>query len=674
MNTDTETFFSALLGSRGYLKLSFRDPIKPPGQNWTQRLYQFPEVLAKVDGILAAHGDRFDPYFSPMLYQTSENGTEANVQAELHTLWADLDSCHPGTCRVRPTIAVESSPGRYHGYWLLVDPLPKAQVADLNRRIAYFHAKDGADKSGWDLSQVLRIPGTRNLKYEDATVRLLWWEHQLYRPSDFADYPEVGRPTSGHQGLPELIEPPNPRPAWFTGIIDENRDSDRSAEPWRIMCRGFELGYPEGMTLSMVYESPRFRDKYQGREDEQAETLLNKARALHPHTSPDTCWDTPTPGEKCLEHRERGDEPHYAYKHTLLRLKPEQEPANFVIYGPEDHAQPVPPMQWLIKNVWPDCSFGPLGGAKKTFKSYTALSMSVAVGSGKPFFGEFPVMRSGPVLYFVGEGGYKSWRRRYQRMCAAYGVSPTDAPVYAIDKIYPVDSKQFAEMLNSVRFSYEPIAVVLDPMYAYHPKDIEAQNLYDRGRMLANLRDLIGEDTALIIPDHYRKNGESKLDLDEIGQSGMAQWADSWILQVHRKAYDFETGTAFLEVEFGSREGYGRRKYLDFTVGTFNEETGDHEGEISWCVSSASKDRPSTGGAEVHNDTTLRARLYRLLDNPKFAEPANKSFTKAQGVAMLRSIFEIGKTQGYDRFADCVDKNIFVEFAKGRFIVGPGPS
>lgn len=347
------------------------------------------------------------------------------------------------------------------------------------------------------------------------------------------------------------------------------------------------------------------------------------------------------------------------------------KPRQFTIYGPQNHAEPVPPMEWLIKNVWPANSHGPLAGPKKSFKSYNAQAMAVSTGSGLAYLGQYPVHRQGNVFYLVGEGGYTSWRRRYQRMCAAYGVKPDDANVYATTDICAVDSTDFADIIGYAKEQLKPTLIILDPLYAYHPKNIEAQNLYDRGRMLANLSKLVGEETALIIPDHYRKSGSEKLDLDEIGQSGMAQWADSWILQTHRKPYDFTTGTAYLNVEFGSREGYGRRRSIDLTVGTFNEDTGDHEGEISWIVKPYQDNSSNAGGAEIHNEKTLHARLSALLDNPAYEIEKNRTFTKTVGISMLQDIFQIKKSAAYARWNQLIKNGTIVETQlANRFRIG----
>ena len=78
-------------------------------------------------------------------------------------LWSDMDEAHPNL-QFKPTIAIESSPDRYVGIWEC-----DATVSEgLNRRLTY-HI--GADKGGWDLTQVLRTPGTLNYKYDPPPPR-----------------------------------------------------------------------------------------------------------------------------------------------------------------------------------------------------------------------------------------------------------------------------------------------------------------------------------------------------------------------------------------------------------------------------------------------------------------------------------------------------------------------
>jgi hypothetical protein len=105
--------------------------------------------------------------------------------APLAALYVDLDHATLGNAGVpKPSVVVESSPGRLQCYWQLLTAVDPLTGEALNRRLAYAL---GADRSGWDLTQLLRIPGTVNHKYEDRpTVRLVAMRDVRYDPDELA--------------------------------------------------------------------------------------------------------------------------------------------------------------------------------------------------------------------------------------------------------------------------------------------------------------------------------------------------------------------------------------------------------------------------------------------------------------------------------------------------------
>jgi hypothetical protein len=87
--------------------------------------------------------------------------------SEVYTLWGELDGAGVPNGELKPTAVIESSPGRFHIYWRLSDAIPPEIAENLNRRLA---REIGADPSGFDLSQLLRVPGTINYKYDGRPV------------------------------------------------------------------------------------------------------------------------------------------------------------------------------------------------------------------------------------------------------------------------------------------------------------------------------------------------------------------------------------------------------------------------------------------------------------------------------------------------------------------------
>ncbi len=119
-------------------------------------------------------GDNLDRnvYWCPHGFTQPERKKEFACPPRM--LYADLDAADPRKLDMKPTIALESSPGRFVGFWETDDPADEA----LNRRLSY---SIGADVSGWDLTQVLRVPNTKNFKYHSTPrVRILWNDGPTY--------------------------------------------------------------------------------------------------------------------------------------------------------------------------------------------------------------------------------------------------------------------------------------------------------------------------------------------------------------------------------------------------------------------------------------------------------------------------------------------------------------
>jgi hypothetical protein len=173
------------------------------------------------------------------------------------------------------------------------------------------------------------------------------------------------------------------------------------------------------------------------------------------------------------------------------------------------------------------------------------------------------------VLYLCGEGGQDTFANRHQVIAARYGITPDmllELPLGAEFGVGALNDDEFTDAVKRHLDTLQPKLVILDPLYAYHPHDVEVQNVYARGRMLADLRALIGGEAALIVGDHFNKTTNGRLDLANIAQAGMGQWADSWILQKHRETPNLDDDKFWLEVETGTRRGGGKHLEVDWSM------------------------------------------------------------------------------------------------------------
>ncbi len=97
-------------------------------------------------------------YFTPLKYTVAQR--LRRFAAPAGVIFADIDGPKP-KFRLAPSILIQSSAHHYHSYWFLDKP---AAIVDWEPAAKGWSQEIGADPGGWDTTQVLRIPGTTNLK------------------------------------------------------------------------------------------------------------------------------------------------------------------------------------------------------------------------------------------------------------------------------------------------------------------------------------------------------------------------------------------------------------------------------------------------------------------------------------------------------------------------------
>lgn len=154
-----------------------------------------------------------DLYWCPLVFSQPQRRAEFALPTRF--LWADLDGADPAKISLRPSVLWKTSGGdiphgdhprdsytyegcpgchptpHYHALWWLVPRISAVNASKLSRRIAY--AEPGADRGGWDVTQVLRVPGTLNHKRERAErVELVYAKQIRYTPQQVMEtYPAV---------------------------------------------------------------------------------------------------------------------------------------------------------------------------------------------------------------------------------------------------------------------------------------------------------------------------------------------------------------------------------------------------------------------------------------------------------------------------------------------------
>lgn len=359
--------------------------------------FKWPEDRLQILDYMRHHWDD-DLYWCPSMFERHTRRMEFAMDE--HALWADLDEVDPrGLDEFRPTIAWETSPGRYQALWLTRVPvLGVSWPGNENQKLTYFL---GADSNGWDTTQLLRVPGWRNHKpsYRNkdggAPIgKLLWQNGPRYRRQQFAQLPEVQSRSSEvreiiesdlaavdiHQVMARVKLKLNKRVREFLQAREAPNKGARSEILWEIERELADAGCTLAEIIAIIQKS--VWNKYKGRGDELLRLTTEASRAL--------------------DEAEDGADAEIPKPDTTLSI------AEFLRH--------IKPPVWLIKDIWTRGSCGFIAGEPKTWKSWMALDMALSLATGSDFLGTFPIVQPGPVLYIQEEDPAPRLKDRFEKM------------------------------------------------------------------------------------------------------------------------------------------------------------------------------------------------------------------------------------------------------------------
>lgn len=283
----TEFFTALFQDNEGYVCIATSDPTAPKSQ-FHQEFFKWPGDSIKLENFVLSAERKYNVYFCVNLLERPERKKYQCLPSDV--LWADLDAVDPTTLQIPPQILIQSSPGRWQALWLLSTAMPPAQAEELSKRIAYAM---GADKSGWDLTQLLRVPFTRNRKYPtipEITLTMIGTQTKC-PPLLFEGLPQVVEDQV--TDLPIEIPPEVPDyeqviykfseklnsafKALFTYEPDDTEDWSKHL--WRLLHICFEAGMTMEETFVVARESKVNKYRRDGRPDTHLWRDVLKAKA-----------------------------------------------------------------------------------------------------------------------------------------------------------------------------------------------------------------------------------------------------------------------------------------------------------------------------------------------------------------------------------------------------------
>lgn len=333
-----------------------------------------------------------DQYWGPSLYEYPMR--KEDVAMDEHALWADLDEVDPTMidAEYRPTIAWESSPGRYQALWLTGDFQGASWPGNENQKLTYML---GADASGWDTVQLLRVPGLANHKPEyeakDGTYpqgKILWSNGPRYTPADFKELPEVkgGVDAQLTDALSADIDSVDRLAAIASIKLKLNHrarellsareaSGDKSDSLWYLIRCLADVGLSTAEIVAIARET--VWNKFAGRHDELRRLIAEASKAI----------------------AKRSDE-------TVAKLEKEVEDEETERPDPQrlgSLLKNIKKPKYLVQGVLTEGACGFIAGEPKSYKSWVGLDLALSVATGADFLGYFRVQNPGPVLYIQEE-------------------------------------------------------------------------------------------------------------------------------------------------------------------------------------------------------------------------------------------------------------------------------
>lgn len=510
----------------GYVSLAVRDTSKDkkePGY-WKDLIFKWPQDRDRIEATLKkARTSAKDVYWAPAVFSRPER--KADAVLPLTTLYADLDEVDPTSlpASLKPTAAWESSPGRYQAIWQLDTALRPKAHGELNQMLTY---AIGADRGGWDLTQVLRTPGTPNHKYEaQPRVRLMWLNGHTLNPATVIDeLPDLPKPETTELPDPLLIlRRLNKRlNAHAKGLIKARyaKVGQRSERLWELECLLAEAG-ASAPQIAAVAQATVW-NKFKGRHDEVPRLLTDAAKAIeHAGTGGADV-------EEALEDEGVFEEDDVE----------EVSPQSWTQFDREHQA-----IRWLVADVWGEGEVGFISGLPKSYKSWLAIDLAISIATGTRFLGSFQ-SRCHPVLLIQEEDPKPVLQDRLTKVAAAKGLIQVESStgtqevqmMYELPENLHIISNQgftldeeWLELLEVWIEQFQVKVVVLDPLMMIAGGDFDEFKAFDfMAKILKPLKRVRSRTgAAIVLVHHHIKGSAAGTARDMYGSVALWAWEEA---------------------------------------------------------------------------------------------------------------------------------------------------
>ncbi|AZS06616.1 RecA-like DNA recombinase [Mycobacterium phage JacoRen57] len=518
----------------------------------------------RIRAHVAAHIDD-ELYFTPMVFSRPLRRRE--FAKATSRLWADLDEADPRKIDpiLYPQVAWETSPGRYDAVWFMSSVRPETtERGGENHRLTI---AVGADPSGWDTTQLLRVPGSANNKPgrpKGYHGKLLWLERQSHTWESIDSLPELPKSdvVGGDLLDEEALKGVDSFAAWarvkrnlppltrqMMRLKEADSTMDRSNIAWMIERDLADAGCSLLEMVAIMRPTPW--NKHYGRRDELKRLTLECGKAL-------------------AQKKEQ--------KHSKLDTDEEVKADILVPFWNNEAYLNAPDPEWLYEEFLPRGGCGLISAIPKSLKTWFAMDLCISASMGRNYL-DYQIEKPINVLYVQREDPTTLVRDRHNIIATskdpkwALSDDPKDVRPYPgalyVETMTAIDvgNEDWRDWLAQQIQQCELDLVVFDTLVRSAP-GTDFDNAVGATEVLSPIKDIAREnDCAIMFVHHNTKSQSNERAAQNVAGSGQVHaWADfSLIITEKREGFDH------VEVDLTHETKYTGTRELTFRMTGLNE-------------------------------------------------------------------------------------------------------
>ena len=327
-----------------------------------QRFREGPPIQA-TRAKLPELSDDVDWYWTPAV--STGDTRRAKLYPEQRVVWVDCDDSYDDKLltALRPSYLWETSPGHKQAIWLMKESISPDEFSK-DGFIGMLTQALGADKSGVDIGQLLRVPGT--------------WHHKR-KPFHGKVLRSTGAQHTRGSLLSSVARGLGLGPGLASELGADDPYGDRSKLLWKFARSAAEAGIDQDLTYKLIHATKwnKWRD-----EPEKLKADIARAYGAAPKTEQPKVTNP-------IEDEEVTEETVAAWEMSTVDK-----------FGPIVRK----PLTWVVPGIVPEAGCGLLVAAPKVGKTRLAIEIALGVASGRTPLG-IDVRKPQPVGFFSLEDG-----------------------------------------------------------------------------------------------------------------------------------------------------------------------------------------------------------------------------------------------------------------------------